>query len=93
MSTFQLENMKQFCFILDPPFFSHVCVEVGRTNSYSFTILKRIRFGSHIKAFSISDFFDIYEKLFDDPIHNHQCASDISVLTNTMHRFFHLDFP
>lgn len=66
MSIFQLERMKQFCFILDHPFFSEVYVEVGRTNSYSFPILKRIRFGNHSNAFFSSDLFDIYEKLFDD---------------------------
>lgn len=93
MSIFQLERMKQFCFILDHPFFSQVCVEVGRTSSSSFPILERTRYGNHIKVFFISDLFGIYEKLFDDPIHNHQCASDISGLTNTMHNFFHLDFP
>lgn len=81
------------CFILDHPFLSQVCVEVGRTNSYSFPILERIRFRNHINAFFTSDLFDIYEKLFDDPIHNHWCASGISVLTNTMHSLSHLDFP
>lgn len=65
MSVFQMERMKQFCFILDHTFFSEVCVEVGRTNSYS-SILKRIRFGNNINVLFVSDLFDIYEKLFDD---------------------------
>lgn len=52
--------------IRSPFFFSEVCVEVGRTNSYSFPILERIRFGNHTNAFFFSDLFDIYEKSFDD---------------------------
>lgn len=92
MSIFQLERVKQFCFILNNPFFSQVCVEAGRTNNYSFLILKIIRFRNHIKAFLISNLFDIYERFFDDPIQNYQCGSDNCGLTNTMHSFLHLDF-
>lgn len=56
MSIFQLERMKLLCFILDHPFLSEVCVEVRRTNNYSFPILERIRFENHTNAFFFFSF-------------------------------------